>query len=648
MQLVGQWNNLPLFVQFRDPFLGLAIRLLLLLFITICSTQSTWAQDWSSDSLKVVPNDKQQKRSQEFYDKLKLRMGFSWFTRELYNFLLDDDSLDYHAIEQLKIFQSEKQYEPYNGKQIGRVKLVPLEPFGTNIRDPEKQSSSELTSFINGVQINTRKSTLRRSLRLKSGLELNSYSLADAERILRATPFISEARMRIIPNPVDTNFVDVEVIMEESWTISLDYDSSPWTTEWEIYDGNFLGLGHRLGHRLVLPRRRFNVGGPDYHAGYEGNYRVYNAFNTLGDLSFIYQDTYRNQSGIAAFEKNFVSPQTIWGGGLHVSLHEFRDNHENPGNIIFRHKKNIQKFWLGRAFAVDDHGRQDFTRDRLIWAAAFERWDFTEGPRTGENFFRAYQSRQRYLMSLSFNKRNYYQASMIYGFGRTEDVPTGYLLQLTGGYEQRENTGRAYVGANVAMGDFLEGIGYMHADLKAGTFLGTNDQPEDSVLDLKINYFSNFSWVGRSQFRNFVELRYTQGSQRREDDYLQLVDKRGIRGLDLFDIIGDKRLTIKFENVLFTPVYIYGFQVAVMSFADFGWIARQDSDLTFASGSYQGFGFGFRLRNENLIFPTIQLRMGIYPRVPEGVNTYSLSLGGHKSLRVNDFVPGAPSILDFD
>jgi len=575
-------------------------------------------------------------------------MGFSRFTRELYNFLLDDDSLDYHGIEQLKVFQSEKMYEPYNGKLIGRVKLVPLEPFGTNIRDPEKTSSGELTQLANRLQINTRKSTLRRSLRLKSGVELNSYSLADAERILRATPFISEARMRILPNPADTNFVDVEVIMEESWTISLDYDSSPWTSEWEIYDGNFLGLGHRFGHRLVLPRRRINNNSQNYYAGYEGNYRVYNAFNTLGDLSLIYQNTYRNRSAIAAFEKNFVSPQTVWGGGISSAYHQFFDNNENPGGIIFRHKKNLQKIWVGRAFAVDDHGQEEFTRDRFIYSASIERWDFTEGPRTGSDFLRAYQSRMRYLMSLTFNKRNYYQASMIYGFGRTEDVPTGYLMQLTGGYERRKDEGRAYLGANVAMGDFLEGIGYMNADLKAGTFLGTNDQPEDSVLDLKISYFSNFKWVGRSQFRNFIELRYTQGSQRREDDYLQLIDKRGVRGLDLFEIIGDKRLTLKFENVLFTPMYIYGFQVAVMTFADFAWIGRQDSELNFSTGSYQGYGFGFRFRNENLIFPTIQLRFGFYPRVPEGVNPFGLSLGGHKSLQVNDFVPGAPSILDFD
>ncbi len=602
---------------------------------------SLQAQDWARDSLQVNVSEKQTERSKEFYQNLKERLGSNWFTKELYNFLLDDDSLDYHAIEKLKTIRSERQFEPYNGKRIGRLHFVPLQPFGTSVNDPKRASDSEFSQFANNIQIDSRIETLRKSLILRCGEDINNFRLADAERVLRSQAFISEARLKLIQNPVDTNFYDIDIILEEAWTISLDYDSSPYTREWELYDGNFLGLGHRFSHRAIFPTA------VEYETGYRGQYQIYNAFQTRGSLDFVYEGTYRNRSGILSYQSDFLSPSIRWGGGFLAAYHNFTDNDENPAQTIFRHRRNEQKAWLGYSFALLDHGLSFFTRDRMIVAAAIERWDYDARSPLSTEFFRAYQDRRRYLMSLSFNKRNYYKASMIYGFGRTEDVPTGYLFQLTGGIETRSEEQRPYVGFAVSAGDFLKKFGYLHADLNIGGF-PSNNRFEDAVLDIKLNYFTNFKWIGRSQFRNFIEVQFTQGSERQESDFINLLDQQGIRGLNLSQIIGDKRLIVKVESVLFTPLHLYGFNVAVFGFADFGWIARKNSALTFSNGAYQGFGMGFRFRNENLIFPTLQMRFSLYPRVPFGINVYEIGLGGQRGLRVNDFVPGAPAIITFD
>lgn len=63
------------------------------------------------------------------------------------------------------------------------------------------------------------------------------------------------------------------------------------------------------------------------------------------------------------------------------------------------------------------------------------------------------------------------------------------------------------------------------------------------------------------------------------------------------------------ETVVFTPYQPLGFRIAVFGFADFGLIGY--SPNIFKNDFFTSFGLGVRLRNERLVFNTIQIRLGV-------------------------------------
>ena len=93
-------------------------------------------------------------------------------------------------------------------------------------------------------------------------------------------------------------------------------------------------------------------------------------------------------------------------------------------------------------------------------------------------------------------------------------------------------------------------------------------------------------------------------------------DQGGLRGFSESYLTGNKKLVFNYEADIFVPLKLLGFQLAVIIFADFGLISSSKSSL-FASTLYQGYGFGFRIRNEHFIFPPFQLMFGFYPNTPQ-------------------------------
>ena len=68
-------------------------------------------------------------------------------------------------------------------------------------------------------------------------------------------------------------------------------------------------------------------------------------------------------------------------------------------------------------------------------------------------------------------------------------------------------------------------------------------------------------------------------------------------------------MVLNTETVFFTPYQPLGFRIALFGFADFGLLGR-DANI-FKNNFFTTFGLGVRLRNERLVFSTIQLRLGV-------------------------------------
>ena len=142
-----------------------------------------------------------------------------------------------------------------------------------------------------------------------------------------------------------------------------------------------------------------------------------------------------------------------------------------------------------------------------------------------------------------------------------------------------------------------------YIDLKSGMW-------RHSAVDVDLKWFSNLFLFRRSRIRQFLAFNYTQGWNRGEgsDEMIRFTHDNGLQALKEY-VTGTNRMILNTETVVFTPYQPLGFRIAVFGFADFGLIGY--SPNIFKNDFFTSFGVGVRLRNERLVFNTVQIRLGI-------------------------------------
>jgi hypothetical protein len=63
---------------------------------------------------------------------------------------------------------------------------------------------------------------------------------------------------------------------------------------------------------------------------------------------------------------------------------------------------------------------------------------------------------------------------------------------------------------------------------------------------------------------------------------------------------------------------------------------------------YSGLGIGIRIKNENLVFNTFQLRFAFYPLEPERSNRFSVDVSDVPSASFSDFTVKQPQVISFE
>jgi hypothetical protein len=79
-------------------------------------------------------------------------------------------------------------------------------------------------------------------------------------------------------------------------------------------------------------------------------------------------------------------------------------------------------------------------------------------------------------------------------------------------------------------------------------------------------------------------------------------------------------------------------------------------DISFLSGTNEiikngyalsGIGLGFRVRNDNMVFNTLQIRIGFFPNPPTYSKINSILISGEQLLSPENFDSGPPSIIPY-
>ncbi len=569
-------------------------------------------------------------RSQQIYDSLLEKASRHKWVNRLYRLVFTPQRPSKPPMP-----TSLDEYRKYEGWTIREIRYYRLDPFGTIVRDtmllPPPRGSR---NFLNKIHVTTRWQTIRKNLLFHEGDPVNPQKIDDNERLLRHLPYIRDARFLLLP--VADHMVDVLIITRDVFSLGgyLDYKSLN-AGGVSLVDKNFVGLGDEIRAGML-----FNFKDKDPFGCY-GRYRLDNMFGSFisGDIRMVH--AFGGQNFSASFQRPFLSQFMKNAGGLSASyifLHEQLRGDTARSPIRF----SAYDGWYARSFLLNTERRR-----RLVISGRYHFNDISTRPDLEEDEYYKYQEYQLFLGQISLSADRYYKTSLIYNYGTTEDIPEGILLGVTGGYELNEFTDRYYVGAEITAGRYFPRFGYVNAGVSAGGFHPRRgDVIKQGVLNIRTDYFSPLFPLGRFYFRQFLNIDFTTGINRYSDELLTLNDRYGIRGLRSDSLIGVRRLAIKSETVSFSPFYLYGFRFVFFAFADMGVIDLAEKPFTY-SKLYSGFGIGLRLRNENLIFNTFQIRFAYYPVVPAEAYYNTVVLSGEKNYSPYNFVPHRPEVIDF-
>ena len=173
-----------------------------------------------------------------------------------------------------------------------------------------------------------------------------------------------------------------------------------------------------------------------------------------------------------------------------------------------------------------------------------------------------------------------------------------------------------------------------------------NGQTEQGIFALKTNFISNLSYLGRYRIRNFLNIDYTRGFDRYSDEYLILEVKMDFPDSEMTQQVMLRDFHLSLESVLsvlqiFMDSGLHFSDLLILAFL-FG-----TNDFVGNGDILSAIGFGVRIRNDNLVLNTLQIRLGFFPNLPEYSRINHMTISGEQLLRPNNFDPGPPSLLPY-
>jgi hypothetical protein len=591
-------------------------------------------------TLRGQDNLSQAEKDSIRYTRIKERMYKKKITRELYQLFFRDvyNQRKSKGSEVTKV--ESNPFDAVRGKTIREIYVKQLDVMGASVYDTSRTGNKLQRFMSDHLHINTQEKTLRKNMLLfKEGDKIDPLLMKENERILRQSTVLLDARL--VPINEDEEGVDVMVIVQDVWPIlpegsfsGLDNFGVGFTNQ------NVKGWTHSSTN-IVRWRGRDTLQRLGFRSIYTVPYikRSY----ISGQAGFIWERDLKHQ--YLKFEKPFVTVETKYAGSFDMGFHEVREYKKKTDNLdstlIYPVQRAYLDMWGGRAFKL---GKSDENQTkRLVFASRFYSYAYLKRPEVSADSNRAYWNQTNLLFSVGFSNRNYRRDVLIFGFGRTEDVPIGSMVTATVGRSRTEFGTRGYAGIRMSKGGYLpRQYGYLYGLVDMGSFLKAGE-PHQGVLNVSANYFTPLMRLGLSQVRQFVNLRYTKGFNRDPLEYINLTDKYGIRGVNSDRLIGKKRLNLGLETVLFTPGSFLGFRGAHFAYVDLGLIS--DAGKVWRGPLYHAYGLGIRLRNEHLTFNTIELRLSYYPNVPALSSPFRVGVSGATSLQLMDFDISAPDIV---
>jgi len=525
-------------------------------------------------------------------------------------------------------------YFAYEGRTISAIRVVRLKPFGTSITEASRDITL-LGRAGNAIHVSTAEFVIRNALMFREGDVVSGLRLAYSERYLRSLGYVGDAR--IIASSITDDEVEIVVVVQDVLPYSVAFDTNLETrANFSLANKNIIGLGVELRGGVFIDSQK------DHLMGYTATLHAQNIGRSLISFQADYLDRFENQLYGFALRRDFYLPATRYAGHLifydvRTPVRYFDHSGMYPSITPISIRYNQWEAWLGRAFQVGNRQNRNITL-----SLGAQSLYFNDRPERSEEFYYRFQNRTTYLASLTLSQNEFYRTALIYNYGRTEDIPYGYKFSITGGVEDNEMYTRPYIGANFSSGYFIPRLGHLSGSLSYGTFF--NRGIDQGIIDLELKGFSNLYAINNFRHRTFINAQYTRQLFNRLDDKLIIDGEHGIPGFRNDSVLGRHRFNLSLEQNFFAPWEVYGFRFVFYTFAYLSWLGGYDTPIML-SNLYSSFGLGVRLRNNRLIFNTLQIQFAYFPNIPRNSRFQYIHFSSEKVLRPLDFMPRAPEVL---
>ena len=577
---------------------------------------------FTPDSARVS-NPDASARNQRLYDSIESKTNRRAVPRMLYKMLFVKPVLD--TTMSGRVTDESRLLQPYSGKTIGEITIDRRQVF-----DP---GGNWLERTANKTHRLTRERVIRRDLLFEPGDTLDPELIVRNKQLIRSRGYIADIDIAVLPDAFDSTRVNLAITTRDSWTISVDggwYSES--RTMVGLSDANILGWGNKLKLMTNFSRKDFSYGGNMVE------YEIPNVLGSFYTAEFAAGRDFYNSTLDMGLRKEFIKPTDYEIGLTYSDIKSKRYMVEQDTSLLVK-ERNLDA-WGGYSRYLRRIGSSVYLTGRYNYRRVSRR------PLVGQHFNPALHDQDALLVGAGLYREKFYTANMIYGFGRREYLATGYKAELTTGYSWGEFNDAMYLGMSYETGGF-RGVGYIMGGFTLGSYIDLNDGMwHRSAVDVDLRWFSNLFLFRRSRIRQFLAFNYTQGWNRGtgSDESIRFTRTDGLQALEEH-IIGTNRMILNTETVVFTPYQPLGFRIAVFGFADFGLIGY--SPNIFKNDFFTSLGLGVRLRNERLVFNTIQIRLGIAFGKNGLVESEYFRLSNSTRMEQYRYRPTRPEIVEF-
>lgn len=633
----------------KVPFFISTFRICLLLFILVMglpycvSAQNGDTLFLPFDDENAGMNKAEQKKllkrikaSDDFYSRLKSRADSGYIYRQLWPLIFRKPQSDENL--QINNLPANATFRRYNRDIIRSVRVIRLKPFGSSIYDTAIIEHKGITKALNSLHFQTSEVVIRNYLQFSAGDRFDAVKISDNERILRSSPIFEDARFII--DPVTRDSVDVIVVVKDIFPYGADLKvNSVNNGSVRIYNRNIFGLGHQLGQTFVYDQNY----SPSFYLG-EGAYIIRNIRRSFTDFTLGWTNTpIEKRVGIDII-RPFITPEIRFAGGINVMYNQGW-LYNNRSVERYRFSNRLFDVWAG--YSVITNRWKDITsrRQQVAVTSRLYQLDYYDAPRFSVLSIPPFVNTTRLLIGINVVRSEYYQTNMLYGYGRTEDIPYGHKAELVFGIEKTELDERFYTALKLGFLKPTPLAGLIGLDLHIGGYLEEGFF-KDGVLKTQLKVISPLIKSGRSSIRNFGFIGYTTGLYRNIPGSISINDGNSGNLFNRYELHGYQRIRGRVESVYFTPYYFLGFRFAPFFFLEAAVIAPAKQRFV-SQTIYPAVGAGIRLRNENLVFSTFQISFTWHPIAPDGVAPVELLFSDLPGTGLDRYLINKPEIVDY-